>query len=388
MAELAKKDEPVAREVMPRDEAVTFFKSIGENYKAEIIALDPGERGRSRSTARATSIDLCRGPHVPSTGKLKVFKLMKVAGAYWRGDSQERDAPAHLRHRLGEEGGPGRLPARCSRRPRSATTASSARSSTCSTCRTRRRAWCSGIPKGWAIWQQVEQYMRRVYRDNGYQEVAGPQILDRSLWEKSGHWENYSDNMFTTESEKRDYALKPMNCPGHVQIFNQGLRSYRDLPLRYGEFGAVPPQRAVGRAARHHARARLHAGRRPHLLHRGADPAGVRRLHGAAAEGLPRLRLHRHHLQARDAARRSASAPTRSGTRPRTRCARRCARSRRRVRRSARARARSTARRSSTTLKDAHRPLVAVRHDAGRLQHARAAGRRVRRPRTTRATRR
>jgi threonyl-tRNA synthetase len=236
MAELAKKDLPVAREVWPRDKAVEYFKSVGEHYKAEIIASIPA--GEDVSLYREGGfVDLCRGPHVPSTGKLKVFKLMKVAGAYWRGDSKnemlqriygtawakKEEQDAYLRmleeadkrdHRkLGtqldlfhvQEEAPGMV------------------------------FW---HPKGWTIWQQVEQYLRRVYRDNGYLEVRCPQVLDRSLWEKSGHWENYKELMFTTESEKRDYAIKPMNCPGHVLIYNKGLRSYRDLPLRYGEFGS------------------------------------------------------------------------------------------------------------------------------------------------------
>jgi len=235
MAELAKADIPVAREEWDRDEAVAFFKSIGEHYKAEIIESIPS--GETISLYREGDfIDLCRGPHVPSTGKLKVFKLMKVAGAYWRGDSNnemlqriygtawasKEDQNAYLtmleeaekrdHRRLGRELGlfqfhedaPGLI------------------------------YW---HPKGWTVWQQVEQYMRKVYQDNGYQEVKAPQILDLSLWKKTGHWDNYSENMFTTESENRVYGLKPMNCPGHVQIFNQGLHSYRELPLRYGEFG-------------------------------------------------------------------------------------------------------------------------------------------------------
>ena len=235
MLELAKKDEKVTREVWKRDDAVTFFKSIGEHYKAEIIASIPADQdiGLYRE---GNFIDLCRGPHVPSTGKLKHFKLMKLAGAYWRGDSKnemlqriygtawskKEDLDQHLHmleeaekrdHRkLGvsldlfhlQEEAPGMV------------------------------FW---HPKGWALWQQVEQYMRRVYVDNGYQEVKCPQILDRRLWERSGHWENYKDNMFTTASENRDYAVKPMNCPGHIQVYNSGLHSYRDLPLRYGEFG-------------------------------------------------------------------------------------------------------------------------------------------------------
>ncbi|HUL65527.1 MAG TPA: threonine--tRNA ligase [Burkholderiaceae bacterium] len=236
MGELARKDERVTREVWNRDDAVKFFESIGEKYKAEIIASIPS--GESISLYREGNfVDLCRGPHVPSTGKLKVFKLMKLAGAYWRGDSrnemlqriygtawakkEEQDAYLKMleeaekrdHRKLGreldlfhmQEEAPGLI------------------------------FW---HPKGWAIWQQVEQYMRRVYQDNGYQEVRAPQILDRSLWEKTGHWQNYRENMFTTESENRAYAVKPMNCPGHIQIYNANLHSYRELPLRYGEFGA------------------------------------------------------------------------------------------------------------------------------------------------------
>jgi threonyl-tRNA synthetase len=235
MADLAKKDERVTRRLVSRDDAVAYFKAQGEHYKAEIIASIPAEQDISLY-AEGRFTDLCRGPHVPSTGKLKVFKLMKVAGAYWRGDSKNAmlqriygtawanrdDLAAYLtrieeaekrdHRRLGrqldlfhlQEEAPGMV------------------------------FW---HPKGWTIWQQVEQYMRRVYQDNGYHEVKSPQILDRSLWEKSGHWANFKENMFTTESEKRDFAIKPMNCPGHVQIFNEGLRSYRELPLRYGEFG-------------------------------------------------------------------------------------------------------------------------------------------------------
>ncbi len=236
MSELSRRDLPVTREVWPRDDAVAFFQSIGEHYKAELIAAIPASEDVSLYR-EGDFIDLCRGPHVPSTGRLKVFKLMKVAGAYWRGDHRneqlqriygtawvrKEDQDAYLRmleeaekrdHRklgrqLGlfhlQEEAPGMV------------------------------FWHA---KGWSIWQEIEQYMRRVYQQNGYQEVKCPQILDRTLWEKSGHWENYKDNMFTTESEKHDYAIKPMNCPGHIQIFNTGLRSYRDLPLRYGEFGS------------------------------------------------------------------------------------------------------------------------------------------------------
>jgi len=236
MQKIVKESLPVARSVKSRDDAVAFFRGMGEAYKAEIIESIPANEDLSLYS-QGEFTDLCRGPHVPSTDKLRAFKLMKVAGAYWRGDSNnqmlsriygtswlnDKDLKAYLTqleeaekrdHRkiakaqdlfhLQEEG-PGLI------------------------------FW---HPKGWSIWQVVEQYMRRVYRETGYGEVRCPQILDVSLWQKSGHWDNYKDNMFFTESEKRTYALKPMNCPGHVQVFNQGLHSYRDLPIRYGEFGA------------------------------------------------------------------------------------------------------------------------------------------------------
>ncbi len=236
MAELAKKDETVVRTLMPRDAAVDHFKSIGEHYKAEIIASIPSNEDISLYTEGAFT-DLCRGPHVPSTGKLRVFKLMKLAGAYWRGDSRnemlqriygtawtkKEDLDAYL-HRIEE------AEKRDHRRL--------GRQLDLYHLQDEAPGMVFWHPKGWSIWQQVEQFMRRVYQDNGYQEIKCPQILDRSLWEKSGHWENYKDNMFTTESEKRDFAIKPMNCPGHVQVFNSNMRSYRDLPLRYGEFGS------------------------------------------------------------------------------------------------------------------------------------------------------
>ncbi|MBG6082323.1 threonine--tRNA ligase [Rubrivivax gelatinosus] len=244
MAELAAKNEPVVRRVLPRDEAVAYFKGLGEDYKAEIIGSIPSNEDVSLYR-EGDFEDLCRGPHVPSTGRLKHFKLMKVAGAYWRGDqaneqlqriygtawASKDELQGYLRmleeaekrdHRkLGreldlfhlDEHSPGTV------------------------------FW---HPKGWTVWQEVEQYMRRVYRDNGYQEVKGPQILDKALWEKTGHWDKYRENMFTTESEKRDYALKPMNCPGHILIFKQGIKSYRDLPLRYGEFGACHRNEPTG----------------------------------------------------------------------------------------------------------------------------------------------
>jgi threonyl-tRNA synthetase len=244
MAELAKADEPVVRNLMARDDAVRYFESIGEHYKAEIIASIPaGEQISLYSEGKFT--DLCRGPHVPSTGKLKIFKLTKLAGAYWRGDSRnemlqriygtawakKEDLDLYL-HRLEE------AEKRDHRKL--------GRQLDLFHLQDEAPGMVFWHPKGWTLWQQVEQYMRRVYRDNGYQEVRGPMILDRSLWERSGHWENYKEHMFTTESEKRDFAIKPMNCPGHVQIFNSDLRSYRDLPLRYGEFGFCHRNEASG----------------------------------------------------------------------------------------------------------------------------------------------
>ena len=235
MIELAKRDEKVTREEWQRDDAVKFFESIGEKYKAEIIASIPADQ-KIGLYREGNFIDLCRGPHVPSTGKLKHFKLMKLAGAYWRGDSKnemlqriygtawaKREDLDQYLHMLEE------AEKRDHRKLGTALDLFHLQDE------------APGLvfwhPKGWSLWQQVEQYMRHVYQDNGYLEVKCPQILDRRLWERSGHWENYKDHMFTTASEHRDYALKPMNCPGHVQIFNSGLRSYRELPLRYGEFG-------------------------------------------------------------------------------------------------------------------------------------------------------
>jgi threonyl-tRNA synthetase len=244
MNELAKLDEPVVRKLMARDDAVRYFESIGEHYKAEIIASIPSDEPISLYT-EGRFTDLCRGPHVPSTGKLRVFKLTKLAGAYWRGDSRnemlqriygtawakKEDLELYL-HRLEE------AEKRDHRKL--------GRQLDLFHLQDEAPGMIFWHPKGWAIWQQVEQYMRKVYRDNGYQEVRGPMILDRSLWERSGHWENYKEHMFTTESEKRDFAIKPMNCPGHVQIFNSDLRSYRDLPLRYGEFGFCHRNEASG----------------------------------------------------------------------------------------------------------------------------------------------
>jgi threonyl-tRNA synthetase len=236
MNEIAKQNLPVSRDVMSRDEAVKFFKKQGEYYKSEIIESIPAEEELTIYKQGEFS-DLCRGPHVPSTNKLKVFKLMKVAGAYWRGDaknemlqriygtawSSKEELDAYLfqleeaekrdHRKLGkqldlfhmQDSSPGMV------------------------------FW---HPKGWSLWLEVENYMRQMFKDYGYQEIKTPTVLDKSLWESSGHWENYHENMFTTSSENRDYAVKPMNCPGHVQIFNSDLHSYRDLPLRLAEFGS------------------------------------------------------------------------------------------------------------------------------------------------------
>ncbi|CAM8401455.1 threonine--tRNA ligase [Candidatus Methylopumilus planktonicus] len=236
MTEVVNRDLPITRKVLLRNDAVKYFKSIKENYKAEIIESIPADQEVSLYT-EGEFTDLCRGPHVPSTGKLKVFKLMKVAGAYWRGDSKNEmlqriygtawtnkedlqnylfmleEAEKRDHRKLGkqldlfhmQDEAPGMV------------------------------FW---HPKGWSIWQEVEHYMRKMFLDYGYQEVRTPTVMDKTLWEKSGHWQNYRDNMFTTSSENRDYAVKPMNCPGHIQIFNNTLHSYRDLPLRLAEFGS------------------------------------------------------------------------------------------------------------------------------------------------------
>ncbi|KQR74830.1 threonine--tRNA ligase [Burkholderia sp. Leaf177] len=244
MAEIAKKDEPVSRRVVTRGEAVDYFKSIGEKYKAEIIESIPSTDD-IKLYSHGGFTDLCRGPHVPSTGKLKVFKLMKVAGAYWRGDSKneqlqriygtawtkKEDQEAYL-HMLEE------AEKRDHRKL--------AKQLDLFHLQEEAPGMVFWHPKGWAIWQQVEQYIRRRLSEVGYLEIKTPMIMDRSLWEASGHWRNYRENMFTTESEKRDYAIKPMNCPGHVQVFNHGLRSYRDLPLRYAEFGSCHRNEASG----------------------------------------------------------------------------------------------------------------------------------------------
>jgi len=236
MSEISKDSLKIERKILERSEAIKFFKDQNEHYKAQIIEAIPGNEELSLYS-QGSFTDLCRGPHVPVTSKLKVFKLMKVAGAYWRGDSnnemlqriygtawtKKEDQDAYLlrleeaekrdHRRLGkqldlfhiQEEAPGMV------------------------------FW---HPKGWSLWQQIEQYIREILKENFYQEIRTPQVLDKSLWERSGHWENFRENMFTTHSEERNFAIKPMNCPGHVQVFNQGLKSYRDLPLRLAEFGS------------------------------------------------------------------------------------------------------------------------------------------------------
>ncbi len=244
MQEIVNRDEPVSHQVVSRAEAIEYFKNLGEHYKAEIIESIPAA-DKIKLYSHGSFVDLCRGPHVPSTGKLKIFKLMKVAGAYWRGDARNQqlqriygtawankeDLDAYL-YRLEEaekrdhrklakqldlfhfeEAAPGMV------------------------------FW---HPKGWALWQQIEQYIRRQLTAADYKEIRTPLVVDRTLWERSGHWENYQQHMFTTESEKRDYAIKPMSCPGHVQIFNHSLHSYRDLPLRLSEFGSCHRNEASG----------------------------------------------------------------------------------------------------------------------------------------------
>ena len=345
MGELAAKNEPVQRRVLPRDEAVAHFKAMGEHYKAEIIGSIPADQDVSLYREGGFE-DLCRGPHVPSTGRLKHFKLMKVAGAYWRGDQANEqlqriygtawpskealaayltmleEAEKRDHRKLGreldlfhiDEYSPGMV------------------------------FW---HPKGWTVWQQVEQYMRRVYQDNGYQEVKGPQILDRSAVGEVGPLGEVPRRDVHDRVGEARLRAQADELPGPHPDLQAG---HQELPRPAAALRRVrqlPPQRAHGRPARHHARARLHAGRRPHLLHRRPDPARVRGLHGAAAEGLQGLRLHRHHLQGghapggahrqrRDLGQGRARAASRA-------CARAAATSR-----SRRATVPSTARRSST----------------------------------------
>ncbi len=311
------------RDVRPRGvgarfDAVNHFKGLGEDYKAELIAAIPGDEPIS-IYKQGDWLDLCRGPHLPSTGHVgKGFKLLNVAGAYWRGDSRnpmlqriygtawrdEKELKAYLdmleeaekrdHRRLGRE---------------------------MDLYHFQEEAVGSAFwhPKGWVLWRAIEGYMRARLEAAGYVEVRTPQLYDRALWEASGHWEKFHEHMFTTETEdERVLAVKPMNCPGHVQIFRQGIKSYRDLPLRMAEFGSCHRYEPSGRAARADAGARLHPGRRAHLLHRGPDHVGDAGFLRPAARHLPRFRLHRRRRQvlrpaARPRRRRRDLGPRRGG---------------------------------------------------------------------------
>ncbi|VTM10311.1 threonyl-tRNA ligase [Pseudomonas aeruginosa] len=298
MRELIDKDYDVIKKMTPRAEVIELFKSRGEDYKLRLIDDMPDEKAMGLYF-HEEYVDMCRGPHVPNTRFLKAFQLTKISGAYWRGDSKNEQ----LQRIYGTAWADKKQLAAYIQRIEEAEK------------RDHRRIGkqldlfhlqeeAPGMvfwhPNGWSVYQVLEQYMRKVQRDHGYVEVRTPQVVDRILWERSGHWSNYAENMFTTASESRDYAVKPMNCPCHVQIFNQGLKSYRDLPLRLGRVRRLPPQRAVRRAARDHARTRLHPGRRAYLLHRRAGEEGSGRFHQADLAGLPRLRLHRYRHEAVD----------------------------------------------------------------------------------------
>lgn len=244
MLEISKRDLKIERKVLERTDAINFFKDQGEHYKAQIIESIPGNEDLSLYS-QGNFTDLCRGPHVPATSKIKVFKLMKVAGAYWRGDSNNemlqriygtawtnKDDQKDYLHRLEEA--EKRDHRKIGKQLDLFHTQDEA------------PGMVFWHPKGWLLWQQIEQYMRNILKQNGYQEIRTPQILDKDLWVRSGHWENFRENMFTTHADERDFAIKPMNCPGHVQIFNQGLRSYRELPVRLAEFGSCHRNEASG----------------------------------------------------------------------------------------------------------------------------------------------
>ena len=244
MAEFAKADFAVERKLMPRDEAVSFFRHLGEEYKAEIIAGIPSDEAISLYQ-QGNFIDLCRGPHVPSTGHIKAFKLTKVAGAYWRGDSNnemlqriygtawpDKKQLKQYLHRLAE------AEKRDHRKI--------GRALNLFHVQEEAPGMVFWHPHGWTVYLQIQKYIRELVVEHGYQEVNTPQVVDRSLWERSGHWEKFQEDMFTTATENRDYAIKPMNCPCHIQIYNQGLKSYRDLPLRLAEFGSCHRNEASG----------------------------------------------------------------------------------------------------------------------------------------------
>ena len=236
MAELIDTEYDVIKKVTPRDEVIATFKARGEDYKLRLVEDMPDEQAMGLYHHQEY-VDMCRGPHVPNTRFLKAFKLTRISGAYWRGDSKNEQ----LQRIYGTAWADAKQLKAYIQRMEEAEKRDHrkiAKQQELFHLQEEAPGLIFWHPKGWAIWQAVEQHMRRVYRESGYREVRCPQILDVSLWKQSGHWDNYQDNMFFTESEKRTYALKPMNCPGHVQVFNHGLHSYRDLPIRYGEFGA------------------------------------------------------------------------------------------------------------------------------------------------------
>ena len=316
MQEIAKRDIKVEREVMPRDAAVSFFKDLGEHYKAEIIAAIPASEEISLYRQDGF-VDLCRGParaldrqaqglqadegrRAPTGAATRRTRCCSaIYGTAW---AKKEDQDAYL-HRLEE------AEKRDHRKL--------GRSLDLFHTQDEAPGMVFWHPKGWTIWQQIEQYMRGVQRDNGYLEVRAPAVLDVSLWKRSGHWDNFRENMFFTESESREYAVKPMNCPGHVQIFNQGLKSYRDLPLRFAEFGSCHRNEPSGRAARDHAGARVHPGRRPHLLHRAAGRAGGRQRSSTCSQRSTPISASTRSWSSSRRGRRSAWGPTSSGTRRR-----------------------------------------------------------------------
>jgi threonyl-tRNA synthetase len=364
----------VVRRVLPRDEAVAYFKGLGEHYKAEIIASIPA--GEDVSLYREGGFeDLCRGPHVPSTGRLKHFKLMKVAGAYWRGDQRNEMLQRIYGTAWAKQGRPAEVPAHARGGREARPPQARPRTRPVPHRRAQRRALVFWHPKGWTVWQEVEQYMRRSTATTATRRSRARRSSTRALWEKTGHWDNYRENMFTTESEKRDYALKPMNCPGHVLIFKQGMRSYRDLPLRYGEFGQCHRNEPSG-ALHGIMRVRGFTQDDGHIFcteDRSSTSAWptrrcCRRSMPTSASPTSSTRWRRGPT--------SASAPTNSGTRPSTRVMEALRRS---AASSSLARRRRLLRPEDRVHAEGRaRPPVAVRHDAGRLQHGRAPGRRVR----------
>ena len=294
MREHIEADEPFVREDVPASEALERFLREDQDYKVELIE-DLIENDGVPTVSLYTNgpfTDLCRGPHAPSTKRIKAFKLQSVAGAYWRGDSNKPMLTRVYGTAFFSAEGPRRVPRAARARART-TTAGSARSSACSTSRTSRPGWRSGSRPGPQVFNSLVALSREMGGPRGYTEVKTPQLYDSSLWKTSGHWDKYREHMFVTESEDPPMALKPMNCPGHCQLYSMQPHSYRDLPIRYSRAGAAAPPRAERHAARAAARAPLRAGRRPHLLHRGADPGRGRGVPGVRVRHLRDLRLRR-----------------------------------------------------------------------------------------------